>query len=117
MASRKQSNDSHVTNGGDSSRAPGERELVVVAGASLRGGPSGVVSSGARGQNADVPDLRETLAAEGATLTPMFRPSDQRSGRAPGGAAAGAAAAGGGRTPDLSQYYRVEAPDEQLDDL
>jgi hypothetical protein len=53
------------------------------------------------------------LASEGATLQPLFGVSEERLHAE----ADRVATAGAEEVPDLSVYYRVEAPDERLDDL
>lgn len=86
------------------------RELVVVAksDAELRVQPTGIASLG----GADVSALAAVLAAEGAVLQPLFGISEDRLK-----AQAASAAPAYGPMPDLSIYYRVEAPDERLEDL
>src|SRR5919202_1452094 len=88
-----------------------ERELIVIAepSAGLRATRSGVASAA----GLDVAPLADVLSASGARIRPLFGPSEARLGRAavpraPAGVAAGT------ELPDLSNYYRVEAPDENL---
>jgi hypothetical protein len=88
-----------------------ERELIVVAKRDLglratRGGVASVTGT-------DVSPLTELLAAEGATLEPLFGVSEERLQAQ----ASSLAAETGAEAPDLSVYYHVEAPDERLDDL
>lgn len=89
---------------------PGERELVVVArpNVRLRRTPEGVASAA----GADVAGLAATLHEKGVTLMPLFGVSEQRLERE-----VAEAAATGLELPDMSVYYRVDAPDEQLEDL
>jgi hypothetical protein len=88
-----------------------ERELIVVAQpqAELRVTREDVFS--ARG--ADVTLLNELLRSEGVSLRPLFGISEERL-RAE---TSSLAATTGADVPDLSVYYRVEAPDERLDEL
>jgi hypothetical protein len=88
------------------------RQLIVIAksDAGLRARPEGVTSVTA---GADVDPLRDLLASEGASLQPLFGVSEERLHAE----AARVATTGAEEIPDLSVYYRVEAPDERLDDL
>lgn len=90
-----------------------ERELIVIAepAAGLRATAEG--SSVARG--ADAGSLAEAVEAVGARMRPLFG-ADAGRNRADRQTAAGAAAEGP-PVPDLSVYYRVEAPDERLDEI
>ena len=90
---------------------PRQRELIVVAkpGLGLRATREGVASL----TGADVSPLTDLLASEGLTLKPLFGVSEERLQAR----AASLAAETGADVPDLSVYYRVEAPDERLDDL
>src|SRR5438093_5802939 len=85
-----------------------ERELIVLAepAAGIRATREGVAS--ATGQ--DVSSLSEVLSAGGARMRPLFGPTQERTRSAMLTTAAP-------DQPDLSHYYRVEAPDENLDDL
>lgn len=89
-----------------------ERELIVVAepAAHLRAGRDGLSSAA----GADVASLAEVLEAAEATIRPLFGVSEDRLHRA-AGASAAAGAPEGAVVPDLSIYYRVEAPDDRLD--
>lgn len=62
----------------------------------------------------DVSDVASVLAAQGATMTPLFGENEERLQQE---AATLAPAAGDGEIPDLSVYYKVDAPDAQLEDL
>jgi len=87
----------------------GERELIVVAGPARERGP------GERaGAAAESGALAAIVADAGATIRPLFGASAERLRSETARATAGAPPAD---TPDLSVYYRVEAPDEKLDDL
>jgi hypothetical protein len=85
-----------------------ERELIVIAepAAGLRATREGVAS--ATGRN--VSSIAETLSASGARMRPLFGPGAERTRSA----TADTALTG---QPDLSLYYRVDAADEDLDDL
>ena len=87
------------------------RELVVVARreVGLRVTRAGVASTA----GADVDPLVSLLRSQGASLERLFGPSEERL-RSGAGAPI---AATGVPAPDLSVYYRVEAPDERLDEL
>src|SRR3712207_69697 len=90
---------------------PSGRQLIVVAKSEtgLRARLEGVTSL----TGADVDPLRDLLASEGATLQPLFGASEERLHAE----AARLATTGAEEVPDLSVYYRVEAPEERLDDL
>jgi len=85
-----------------------ERELIVIAepAAGLRATREGVASAAGH----DVSSIAEVLAGSGARMRPLFGPSPERT-RSP--MLTGAAP----DQPDLSNYYRVDAPDETLDEL
>jgi hypothetical protein len=87
-----------------------ERELIVIAepAAGLRATREGVAS--ATGQ--DVSSITEVLSASGARLRPLFGPAP-----APERTRSAMLTAAAPDQPDLSHYYRVDAPDENLDDL
>lgn len=90
-----------------------ERELVVVAQerAQLEARRDGVASAA----GVDVSPLAAVLEEEGVMLQPLFGVSEAR---LRGEAAALAAEAPPGETPpDLSVFYRVQAPDERLEAL
>lgn len=94
-------------------RIVGERELVVVAqpSAQLESSREGVASAA----GVDVSPLAAVLAQEGVALQPLFGVSEARLRSE---AAAMAAEAPPGETPpDLSVFYRVQAPDERLEAL
>lgn len=99
----------------EGSPAPGgfttERELIVVTKreAGLRVAREGLASV----QGADVTALRDLLAYEAITLRPLFGASEERLKTATEALTATTDA----DVPDLSLYYRVEAPDERLDEL
>lgn len=111
--SRSRASGAHDDRGRRSS-LPTERELIVIAeqSAGLRATREGVAS--ATGLN--VASLAEALSSSGAKIRPLFGPSEERVRMtAATRVAAGAAAETG--LPDLSVYYRVEAPDEELEEL
>ena len=91
-----------------------ERELILVAEptVALRATVEGVTSAA----GADVSSLAVILEAAGARMHPLFGPSVERA-RGDGRARAPGALEGAMPEPDLSGYYRVEAPDESLDGL
>lgn len=89
----------------------GERELVIVASpdAALRAGLETVASLSGE----DVSDLNDVLSSAGVTARPLFGTSEER-------LAAEAMAieeVALGPVPDLTRFYKVEAPDSQLDAL
>lgn len=94
--------------------AEAERELIVVTkpGAQLQAIPEGIAPSMA----GDVEPISRALSAARATIRPLFEISPARAVHAaalselmgPPGAPA---------PPDLSVYFRVDAPDEQLERL
>jgi hypothetical protein len=88
-----------------------ERELIVIAkqDLGLRATREGVRSA----TGADVSPLTDLLASEGVALRPLFGVSEDRLQ-----ARSRSLVPGAGRdVPDLSYFYRVEAPEERLDDL
>jgi len=90
---------------------PTERELIVMARpeAGLRVTREGVASA----EGVDATPLEDLLASEGVTLEPLFGESEERLKHE----AASLAPATDVEVPDLSIYYRVQAPDERLDEL
>lgn len=88
-----------------------QRELIVIANTKveLRVTKEGVASA----VGADVSALSTLLASEGITLEPLFGPNEERLKQE----AATLAPTTDVAVPDLSVYYRVQAPDEQLDEL
>lgn len=95
----------------NSKGTPLERELVVLAqpDLGLRAGREGVASF----TGANIGSLVNLLTSEGLVLEPLFGLSEERLQVQ----AASLAAETGAKVPDLSVYYRIEAPDERLDDL
>lgn len=96
---------------GESGPPMAERELVVIFNpdAELRATTEGVTSLA----DADVAPVGEVLASRNATLRPLFGASEERLRLE----AAAAPAEPGLEVPDLSVFYRVDAPDEELDEL
>ncbi len=91
--------------------SPIERELIVIARreAGLRATMEGIASV----EGADVTPLADLLASESVTLRPLFGISEERiQAKTPS-----LAADTGADVLDLSVYYRVEAPDERLEEL
>lgn len=88
-----------------------ERELIVIVQpeVGLRATTEGVRSTA----GADVSSLSNLLASENVTLQPLFGISEERLRQQ----ALSSASVTGTEVPDLSVYYRVEAPDERLDEL
>jgi hypothetical protein len=88
-----------------------ERELIVIAKPEigLRATREGVASV----EGADLTSLTDLLSAEGVTLQPLFGMSEERFLAH----AASLSATTEAEVPDLSVYYRVEAPDERLEQL
>ena len=88
-------------------RLRSRRQLVVVVkrDAGLEATRYGITSSA----SADVGPLQSLLAVEGVTLEPLFWVGEDR----PRATAATRAV----EVPDLSVYFRVDAPDERLDEL
>ena len=93
--------------------APSEPELIIVAqsSAGIRAGRMGIASA----TGADVHQIGEILSRAGAVCHPLFGETEERVQKdmAAMASAAGPEAA----LPDLSLYYRVEAPEDQLDAL
>jgi hypothetical protein len=87
-----------------------ERELVVVVypEAGLRASSEGFASVA----DADVAPLSEIFNNQGIALHPLFGVSEERLKRE-----AFTAAEAGVESPDLSIFYKVEAPDERLEEL
>jgi hypothetical protein len=119
MATRKRSR-SAKGRGGDTASSPdapppaGERELIVIANpeAGLRVKSRGITSEA----GADVATIADLIETEGITLQPLFGLSEERI-RSKVVEVAEAAAARDVEVPDLSVFYRVDAPDERLDEL
>jgi Subtilase family len=90
---------------------PSRPELIVVAKpeVALRAAPEGVASA----TGADIGTLADLLASEGVTLQRLFGVSEERLQAN----ADSLTAETGAQVPDLSIYYRLEAPDERLDEL
>jgi Subtilase family/Repeat of unknown function (DUF5648) len=97
--------------GSQTSQTKAPRELVLLASpaAALRAHPRGLTSTA----GADIADLTQILAAAKASLRPLFGDTEVRLRTK----AAHMVAAGVADVPDLSHYYRVDAPDDQLDAL
>ena len=99
--------------GGSSSQEgfPMERELIVIAKreAGLRVTREGIASV----EGADVNSLADVLASESAVMRPLFGTSEEQIQAR----TASVAAETDADVPDLSVYYRVEAPDERLEEL
>ncbi len=88
-----------------------ERELVLIAksDAGLRAQADGTPSA----EGADVTPLTELLRPNDMVLRPLFGESEERLIDK----VAALASETGEEVPDLSVYYRVEAPDDRLDEL
>ena len=86
-------------------------ELIVMAApeAGLRARHEGVTSI----TDTDVSSLDSLLSEEGLQLEPLFGPSEESVQADVAAVAPGALE----EAPDLSRYYRVQAPPEQLEDL
>lgn len=99
--------------GGSSSQEgfPMERELIVVVRheARLRATREGIASV----EGADANPLADVLASESAIIRPLFGTGQERI-RA---RTASVAAETDADVPDLSVYYKVDAPDERLEEL
>lgn len=100
--------------GGENGKAvaiPTPRELVVIVDpeAGLRARSDGVFSIA----GADTTPLADLLSSTGVTLAPLFGASEERLKSE----AMSIADAGGAPPPDLSVFYKVEAPDYELDNL
>ncbi len=88
---------------------PKERELIVMTAAAtgLRSKRDGLTSEA----GVDVASLSDLLATEGVTLQPLFGVPEEHL------RAEAASLPPSVNAPDLSIYYRVQAPDERLDEL
>lgn len=91
-------------------RFEGERELIVIMQpeVGLRSTPDGVAST----TGADVSGLENALAGDDVTLRPLFGREDRMAARM-----ADVAPDSSIDIPDLTAFYRVDAPDERLDEL
>lgn len=99
---------------GESSALEGlqaERELIVIAKSEvgLRATREGVTSI----EGVDVTSLGDMLASEGVSIVPLFGVAEERLKHK----TASLASKAGIEMPDLSIYYRVDAPDVRLDEL
>jgi subtilisin family serine protease len=88
-----------------------ERELIVIVKHEVRlqVTKEGVASI----EGADVTPLADLFASEGISMRPLFGVAEERLKYK----AASLASETGVEVPDLSVYYRVDAPDERLDEL
>lgn len=111
MAREMASNGGPNDQTGGSGPLEGERELVIVAApdAELRAGLEAVASRSGQ----DVSDLNDVLSSAGATARPLFGLSEDRLAEE----AMALEAVALGPVPDLTRFYKVEAPDSQLDTL
>ena len=111
MVQPSKKKDQQPTGGSPAEDIPAERELIVVAKRELglRATREGVASA----TGADVSPVADLLVAEGITLKPLFGVSEDRLQAQ----VASLVAETGAEVPDLSVYYRVDAPDERLDEL
>lgn len=94
----------------------GERELIIIANpeAGLRAKSMGLTSVA----GADVTPITNLIENEGIRLVPLFGLSEERiKSKVMEVASAAGATASSVEVPDLSVYYRVDAPDERLDEL
>jgi hypothetical protein len=98
----------------EASEPAGERELIVIANpqAGLRAKSAGITSEA----GADVTTITELIESEGIRLQPLFGLSEERI-KSKVMEVAAAATDRDVEVPDLSVYYRVDAPDERLDEL
>jgi hypothetical protein len=87
----------------------GSRELIVIARADASLRASGETVASAAGANTE--SIERALRSAGATMLPLFGPTEERVRHSL------TAAAPAGGVPDLSVYYQVQAPDESLDAL
>lgn len=112
MTKKKKNGSSPPKNAGSGSRTDHSgQELIVItrSDAGLRATSDGVASVA----GANVRKLNDLLISEGVTIKPLFGASEDRI-RAE---VASVAAESGHDVPDLSVYYRVDAPENQLEDL
>jgi hypothetical protein len=84
-------------------------ELIMVANpdSRLHSDQTGIASAA----GADVGDLTATLKSAGAKIHPLFGESEERMRES---LARMSAATGSTNLPDLSVYYAIEAPEDQL---
>jgi hypothetical protein len=89
----------------------GPRELIVIAQpeAAIRATPDAVTSA----SGYDVSALAAVVAQAGVSLRPLFGPTEELAQNQP----AGPAQVAPSELNELSLYYHVEAPDDQLDEL
>ena len=93
------------------SAGPHRRELIVIAKpeAALRSSREGLASA----SGADVSSLADLLATSNIALQPLFGVAEEHLKAE----AASLVPTAAGHVPDLSVYYHVQAPDDQLDTL
>lgn len=95
----------------------GKSELIVVASQDmlLRSTPQGLMSDAGR----DTSAIMAMLQSEGATMSPLFGESEEelRAQAGPAMIAGDMEMDTGVEVPDLSVYYRVEAPEEKMEAL
>ena len=109
MTSRGNKSDGNVAE--PSAPMPGERELIFIATheAALRAHPDEMTSLA----GVDVTDLNDVLAAKGVVARPLFGSTEDRLTEE----ATAISAMSFVEVPDLSVFYKIEAPDEQLESL
>jgi hypothetical protein len=100
-----------VRSSGTAGLYPSERELIIVAKSEheLRVTRKGITSA----IGSDVSQLADLLSTEGVTMHPLFGISEERI-KLEVSALEGITNT---KMPDMSVYYRVDAPDERLDEL
>jgi subtilisin family serine protease len=92
------------------------RELVVIAAAGVELRASGTSISSASG--ADVSTLAELMATEGVAFEPLFGLPEEKMRAATASLDASlSAGVGADLLPEMPLFYRVDAPDERLDEL
>ena len=108
----KKGSSTHPSGNGPAEGAELPRELIVIAKpeARLRATPTGSVRSL---EAVDVASLEDLLSAEDVSLVPLFGVSEERITLETQAFAAAAEAP----LPDFSTFYRVQAPDERLEEL
>jgi hypothetical protein len=112
MAKRKASKNRRTGKTPEANRnvPPAERELVVLMEpvSGLRASDTGLAAPSAE----SVQDVNAVLASYGATIRPLFGSDEPRLARDVAGAPEAAA-----QGSEITQYYRVEAADENLEEI
>jgi hypothetical protein len=110
-SSKKRSRDDTTAKYTKTKGYPSERELIVIVKSDreVRATRTGIASA----TGSDVSQLADLVSKEGVTMRPLFGISEERIKHE----VSTIEKATDTEMPDMSLYYRIDAPDEQLEDL